>query len=142
MPRASSATLKRRHQLVRDAAARHQLDALVVTTRSNILYLTNFTGSAAVAIVTADKVHFITDFRYVTALDTLQKSPHACPDLELSVVDGTYDATLIRVIGSLGVGRLGFEASNQYAYIPMDLAEKVLCCRDLLDRWLPAMRAK
>ena len=38
--------------------------------------------------------------------------------------------------------RLGFEASNQYAYIPMDLAEKVLCCRDLLDRWLPAMRAK
>ena len=112
MPRASSATLRRRHQLVRDAAARHQLDALVVTTRSNILYLTNFTGSAAAVVVTADKVHFITDFRYVTALDTLQKSPQACPDLELSVVDGTYDATLIRVIGSLGVRRLGFEASN------------------------------
>jgi Xaa-Pro aminopeptidase len=112
MPRASSATLKRRHQLVRDAAARHQLDALVVTTRSNILYLTNFTGSAAIVIVTPDKVSFITDFRYVTALDTLQKSPQACPGLELSVVDGTYDATLIGVIGSLGVARLGFEASN------------------------------
>ena len=28
------------------------------------------------------------------------------------MVDGTYDATLIGVIGSLGVARLGFEASN------------------------------
>ena len=42
----------------------------------------------------------------------MQKSPQACPDLELSVVEGTYDATLIRVIRALGIGRLGFEASN------------------------------
>ena len=33
--------------------------------------------------------------------------------------------------------RLGFEASNQYFYIPMDLAEKVVLCRSLLDEWLP-----
>jgi hypothetical protein len=32
--------------------------------------------------------------------------------------------------------RLGFEASNQYYYVPVDLAEKVLNCRDLLTRWL------
>ncbi len=38
--------------------------------------------------------------------------------------------------------RLGFEASNQYYYVPLDLAEKVLNCRDLLDRWLPEVRAK
>jgi hypothetical protein len=36
--------------------------------------------------------------------------------------------------------RLGFEASNQYYYVPLDLVEKVLNCRDLLDRWLPAQR--
>jgi len=33
--------------------------------------------------------------------------------------------------------RIGFEASNQYYYLPLDLAEKILNCRDLLDRWLP-----
>ena len=33
--------------------------------------------------------------------------------------------------------RIGFEAANQYFYVPMDLAEKVLNCRDLLERWLP-----
>ena len=38
--------------------------------------------------------------------------------------------------------RLGFEASNQYYYIPTDLAEKVLNCRYLLDHWLPGMRSK
>jgi len=38
--------------------------------------------------------------------------------------------------------RLGFEASNQYYYVPLDLVEKALNCRDLLDRWLPTQRAK
>ena len=37
--------------------------------------------------------------------------------------------------------RIGFEASNQYYYVPADLVEKVLNCRDLLDRWLPSERA-
>jgi len=38
--------------------------------------------------------------------------------------------------------RLGFEASNQYYYVPMDLAEKMLNCQDLLSRWLPAERQR
>ena len=38
--------------------------------------------------------------------------------------------------------RIAFEASNQYYYVPGDLIEKVLNCRDLIDRWLPAQRAK
>jgi hypothetical protein len=37
--------------------------------------------------------------------------------------------------------RIGFEASNQYYYVPVDLAEKVINCQDLLARWLPAQRS-
>jgi hypothetical protein len=36
--------------------------------------------------------------------------------------------------------RIGFEASNQYYYVPVDLAEKVINCHDLLTRWLPAQQ--
>ena len=38
--------------------------------------------------------------------------------------------------------RFGFEASNQYYYVSVDLAEKVLNCRDLLDRWLAEERER
>ncbi|MBK9139354.1 MAG: hypothetical protein IPM17_11435 [Verrucomicrobia bacterium] len=38
--------------------------------------------------------------------------------------------------------RIGFEATNHYFYVPLDLAEKVLNCRHVLDEWLPAQRSK
>src|SRR5580698_7588842 len=42
------------------------IDALVVTTLPNVRYLTGFTGSAAVLVVTADGVLLTTDGRYRT----------------------------------------------------------------------------
>ena len=39
-----------------------------------------------------------------------------------------------------GDSRIGFEATNHYFYVPMDLAEKVINCRYLLDVWLPGER--
>jgi hypothetical protein len=38
--------------------------------------------------------------------------------------------------------RIGFEASNQYYYVPLDLLEKIINCCDLRDRWLPAQRSR
>ena len=34
--------------------------------------------------------------------------------------------------------RIGFEATNHYMYYPLDLVEKVVNCRYILDEWLPA----
>lgn len=44
------------------------------------------------------------------------------------------EITLARRLHALqsGDARIGFEASNQYYYTPLDLVEKVLCCRHLL----------
>lgn len=36
--------------------------------------------------------------------------------------------------------RVGFEASNHYFYVPLDLIEKVIQCRWLLEDWLPRQR--
>ncbi len=38
--------------------------------------------------------------------------------------------------------RIGFEASNHYFYVPLDLAAKVVNCQYLLDTWLPAEAAR
>jgi Xaa-Pro aminopeptidase len=112
MLHARSAALSRRHSLVREAVARLSVDALVVTSRPNVFYLTNFTGSSAIVVLTPDRVHFVTDFRYVTAVEGLQQSADACPNLELTVVEGTYDTTLAKLLASLNVQRVGFEAAH------------------------------
>lgn len=38
--------------------------------------------------------------------------------------------------------RIGFEPTNHYYYLPVDLAEKVLNCRWIIDAWIPAERRK
>src|ERR1700682_6165449 len=107
MSHAPAEALSRRHQIVRDACAARSLDALVVTSLPNILYLTNFTGSAAIVVLTADRLHFITDFRYVTALAAIRGTPHDCPGLELVTADASYDGTLASLLRSMPSAPVG-----------------------------------
>ena len=53
-----------REDSVRSALSSAGLDALVVTTPANIRWLTGFTGSAGVVLVTDDEIVLITDGRY------------------------------------------------------------------------------
>jgi Xaa-Pro aminopeptidase len=87
------------------------LDALIVTSLPNILYLTNFTGSAAIVVLTRERLHFITDFRYVTVVADAQGTAVECPGLELLTAEGSYDATLASFVASLP-GRIGFESPH------------------------------
>ena len=98
--------------MVRATLAERSLDALVVTALPNVCYLTNFTGSAAIVVLTANRLIFITDFRYVAATEAAAGTPHACPSLELVTVEGSYDGTLAGVLRSLGCPRVGFEAAH------------------------------
>ncbi len=112
MPHAPTDALKRRHTDIRRALAAAGVDAFVVVNLANITYLTNFSGSSAIAVLTHDTVEFITDARYVTAVADLQASAHACPSLTLTTVEGSYDATLAGVLSRPGWKRIGFEASH------------------------------
>src|SRR5215831_2878293 len=112
MSHAPTATLTRRHNAIRADLAPRRLDALVVTSLPNVLYLTNFTGSTAIAVLTASRLLFLTDSRYVTVVGDTQATSHACPTFELVRVDGSYDAKLVDVIASLGGLRIGFEAAD------------------------------
>jgi Xaa-Pro aminopeptidase len=112
MSHAPSAALSARHHAVRQAVSARSLDALVVTSLPNILYLTNFVGSSAITLLTQDRVYFLTDFRYLSAAAEMKDSPYECPELELVTVQGSYDATLAAVLASLPVRKIGFEGAH------------------------------
>src|SRR5712692_1164347 len=98
MSHAPSAALSRRHQAVRDALQVLELDALVVTSLPNVLYLTNFTGSTAIVVLTHDGLRFVTDSRYETVVRDTRGRPHECVGLELVLVEGSYDGTLAKLL--------------------------------------------
>jgi Xaa-Pro aminopeptidase len=55
-----------RRTALREALVAAHLDALLLTSLANIRYLTGFSGSSALVLLTARETVFITDFRYAT----------------------------------------------------------------------------
>src|SRR4051794_18759367 len=112
MSHAPTDLLDGRHAAVRQAFTTRGIDALVVTSLPNILYLTNFKGSSAAVVLTPDRLQFITDFRYVSASESARGTAWECPGLELVRVDTSYDDTLTGVLAALPGARIGFEAAH------------------------------
>ena len=104
--------LRARQAHVRRACERLELDALIVTAPSNIRYLSNHTGSAGTLVLTGDAVHLLVDFRYRAAIEALQASPAAAPDLRVWPVPASYDEALLECLRQVGAGRVGFEAGH------------------------------
>ncbi len=55
-----------------------------------------------------------------------------------SVIDEIETAKRLFVL-TLDDSRIGYEASNHYYYLPLDLVEKVVNCRHILDTWPAGM---
>ncbi|MEA4829818.1 MAG: aminopeptidase P family N-terminal domain-containing protein, partial [Enterococcus thailandicus] len=53
-----------RVEKLRKKMQEENLDSFLVTSPYNLRYLTNFTGTTGLAVITLDKAFFITDFRY------------------------------------------------------------------------------
>src|SRR5215218_7742532 len=109
MPHAPTEILNLRHASIRQAMTAASVDALVVVSLPNIAWLTNFGGSSAIVVLTPDRVAFITDSRYVTAVTDTRGTQHECPGLDLVVVDGSYDTTLRGALASGPFRRVAFE---------------------------------
>jgi Xaa-Pro aminopeptidase len=124
MSYAPADALRRRHETIRTALVEHGLDALIVTSLPNILYLTNFSGSSAIVVISPDRLLLLTDFRYLTAVKSLQGD---LPELELVTVDGSYDVTLVQQVASLPVERVGIEAAHltvaRHAWLKASIAQ-------------------
>jgi Xaa-Pro aminopeptidase len=105
-------TLAARHATLRAAIVSAGLDGLVVTHLPNVFYLTNFLGTAGIAVAMRGRLYLILDFRYGSAARDLWDSPYGCPDAEIVAVDRTYDETLVALIKRLQPRRLGIEGAH------------------------------
>jgi Xaa-Pro aminopeptidase len=105
-------TVTGRLDRLRAAFDDHEIDALVVTTLPNVRYLTGFSGSAAVLVVTKDLALLTTDGRYRTqSAEQLQRA--GAGDVEITIGAGTEQRQAARAaLGAAGSSRIGLEAGN------------------------------
>ncbi len=84
-----------------------ELDGLLVSSATNVMYLTGFTGDSSVLVVGRERDIIISDGRFTTQIE------QECPGLEAYIRPATQslNQAIAQVTGSLGLGRLGFEAA-------------------------------
>jgi hypothetical protein len=87
----------------------------------------------------ANQARFVMARRRLKQPKSHDEAESVCAELERLLRAEAALARRLHAIQSRD-SRIGFEASNQYYYVPVDLAEKVINCHDLLTRWLPTVR--
>ena len=93
---------------LRDALARADLDALLVTSLPNIRFLTGFSGSNALLVVTALEAVLLTDYRYAT-----QVEEELGASTRVRIERSSLWSGLWVYLGAVsGVDRIGFESPH------------------------------
>ncbi|HHT9131045.1 MAG TPA: aminopeptidase P family N-terminal domain-containing protein, partial [Candidatus Tripitaka californicus] len=69
--------ISNRLRRLRQKVIKKGLDGLVITKLPNVRYMSGFTGSEALILLTRDRFIFLTDFRYI------EQAQGECKDLEI-----------------------------------------------------------
>jgi hypothetical protein len=101
-----------RHDRVRATLRDRQVDALIVGHLPNVTYLSGFSGSAGIVVLTADRLYLLIDFRYSAAVNQAGRAGALAPGLTPIRVDGSYDRQLVALLAGQRWTRLGYEATH------------------------------
>jgi len=85
-------------------------DAIVVSNLTNVRYLTGFTGSAGIVLVTPDATVFVSDGRYRD--QSAAEIGAAGVDARIEIVAADPDSVIADAAAVAGVTRLGMEAQS------------------------------
>src|SRR5690625_3869468 len=91
---------------LRNKMREEQIDGLLVASPINRRYITGFTGTAGVALITEDEAVFITDFRY-TAQAAEEATNFTIIEHKVAIVD-----EIAKQIKQLHIEKLGFEQDH------------------------------
>ncbi|MFC4771089.1 M24 family metallopeptidase [Enterococcus hermanniensis] len=93
----------RRIEKLRTLMAEDMIDAYLVTSPANLRYLTNFTGTAGIAVITQEQAYFITDFRY------MEQANNQTQGMTILQHQGDLVGEIIKLVETQHISVLGFE---------------------------------
>ena len=111
--------INKRVQKLREQMEALNLDSILISNRSNIRYLSGFTGSSALVYITKDKQILITDFRYI------EQATMQCPEFE--IVNQTTKGligTAMEIAESHKDKHIGFESDHTNYSTYLSLKER------------------
>ncbi|PLR76470.1 Xaa-Pro dipeptidase [Bacillus sp. V3-13] len=82
------------------------IDGMLITSNYNRRYMSQFTGTAGVVLISAEKALFITDFRYV------EQAEKQCKGYEIVQHKGMIPDEVANQAKKIGIKRLGFEQDH------------------------------
>jgi Xaa-Pro aminopeptidase len=98
--------MSHRLEQLRAIIARENLDALIITQPENRRYISGFTGSAGVLIISAEHALLATDFRYYEQVRV------QAPSFRLVEATDSMPRALAETLASLRLSRVGFESHD------------------------------
>lgn len=97
------------------------LDALLVTSPYNLRYVSNFTGTTGLAVITLKKAYFVTDFRYT------QQAAKQAQGFEVVQNFGSIYDEVSRIVTKDNLNTLGFE-EKFITFRIYDLLKEMIPC--------------
>ena len=98
--------MNRRLVVLRRKLAEHDLDAILITQPENRRYLSGFTGSAGVLLISQEQAIIATDFRYYEQV--ARQAPH----FQLAKIERKFVDVLPDLVAQVGARRVGFESAH------------------------------
>ncbi|MBA2879007.1 M24 family metallopeptidase [Anoxybacillus ayderensis] len=106
-------------QKLRAQFAEHGIDGFLITNEYNRRYMTNFTGTAGVVLISETDAVFITDFRYV------EQATRQIEGYEIVQHTQTLIEEVAKQVERLGIQKLGFE-QDDLSYATFSSYEKAI----------------
>lgn len=100
-----------RQARLRESMRRQGLDALLITSLSNVAYLTGLFASAAAVVITRERCFLITDGRYLGIAEGLLEGMTGVT-LVITPASIPFDQALADALCTIEQGRAGFEAAH------------------------------
>ncbi|MGN4124616.1 M24 family metallopeptidase [Lysinibacillus sphaericus] len=106
-------------QKLRKALQEHNIEGILITNEYNRRYMTGFTGTAGVAIVSQNDAVFITDFRYT------EQAAAQIKDFRIVKHEATILEEIATQVKAMGIKLLGFE-KDAVSYGTYELYKNVI----------------